>query len=104
MSLLFTGLYAKCPSYLLDYMQNVLIIYWLICKISLLFTGLYAICAGRAAVGGLRQGAGAAVLVAAAGTRAQRVLRGRHYATRRRVTQGGALGSCAKRRIWRYGT
>ena len=43
-SLLFTALYAKCPYYLLYYMQRVLIIYCLICKVSLLLTALYTKC------------------------------------------------------------
>ena len=45
-SVLFTALlvYAKCPYYLLLYMQSVRIINCFICKVSVLFSALYAKC------------------------------------------------------------
>ena len=43
-SLVFTALHAKCPSYVMLYMQSVLIIYCFICKVSLLFSALCAKC------------------------------------------------------------
>ena len=44
LSLLGSALYAKCPYYLLPYMQSVLIIYCFTCKVSLLFSALYTKC------------------------------------------------------------
>ena len=46
MSVLRRALYAKCPYYVVLYMQSVLIIQCLICKVSLLFSALYAKCPG----------------------------------------------------------
>ena len=42
MFLLFSALYAKCPYYLMLYMQSVLIIYCFVCKVFLLYSALYA--------------------------------------------------------------
>ena len=45
MSLLFSALYAKCPYYLVLYMQTLLIMYCFICKVSLfLLSAFYAKC------------------------------------------------------------